>query len=125
MTRKQARRKRKPHRYAAKLLFQFRVLVDGDPGVRRLCEERIITFLATDARPALAEARKLGRKAQHRYRNAHGNPVFFEFVGVLDLIGLDPACEPNEVWYDLVRRVKPMERRKKLLPPESRLLARA
>ncbi|PYM68489.1 MAG: hypothetical protein DME11_00250, partial [Candidatus Rokuibacteriota bacterium] len=72
-------------RYAAKLLFQFRVVVNGDPGARRLCEERIVVLRAPNARAALAKANARGRAARYRYRNPSGNPVFFEFVGVTDL----------------------------------------
>jgi hypothetical protein len=118
-------RKSRPGRYAAKLLFQFRVLVDGDPGIRRLCEERIITFHARGGRAALAEASRQGEAGQHRYRNSDGNSVSFDFVGVLDLLELGMECEPNEVWYDIVERVHPMERRARLIPPSSRLLRRA
>gem|GEM_PF-7081255 len=40
-----AAKKSKPSgSYAARLLFQFRVMVDGSPGARRTCEERSITF---------------------------------------------------------------------------------
>jgi hypothetical protein len=41
-----AKRRSKPERYAAKLLFQFRVEVNGDSGKRRLCEERIVVLEA-------------------------------------------------------------------------------
>ena len=110
-------------RYAAKLLFQFLVLVDGSPGVRRTCEERVITFSATHAQAALRESKRRGRAAQHRYKNNDGNPVRFEFVGVLELLRLDPACEDDEVWYDITERVRPMERRTSIIPPERRLSA--
>src|SRR5262245_26087844 len=119
-----ATKKTKPAgRYAAKLLFQYRVMVDGAPGVRRLCEERVITFSAAHARAALREARRRGRAARHRYRNGDGNPVHFELVGVLELLRLDTTCEPDEVWYDMKWRVRPMERRASILPPESSLSA--
>jgi hypothetical protein len=110
-------------KYAAKLLFQFRVMVDGSPGVRRTCEERIITFSASNGRAALREAKRRGRAAQHRYKNSDGNPVHFEFVGVLELLRLDPACESDEVWYEITERVRSSERRASIIPPESRLSA--
>lgn len=110
-------------RYAAKLFFQFRVVVNGDSGIRRLCEERMIVFWAKSARSALAEAKRRGRAAQHRYRNDEGNPVHFEFVGVMDLLELGVECDSDEVWYDIVERVKPMERKAQLLPPEKMLNA--
>jgi hypothetical protein len=110
-------------RYSAALLFQYRVMVDGSAGKRRLCEKRIIHFRAQDGHSALMHAKRRGREAEHRYRNNEGNAVFFEFVGVRDLIGCDPACEPDEVWYQIVEMMKPMERRKQLIPPESQLCA--
>ena len=110
-------------RYAAELLFQFRVVVDGSAGIRRTCEERIITFSATDGRSALREAKRRGRAAEHDYKNNDGNPVYFEFVGVMELLRLDPACESDEVWYDITERVRPMERRSSIIPPENQLSA--
>ncbi|MGN6153068.1 MAG: DUF4288 domain-containing protein [Lysobacteraceae bacterium] len=110
-------------RYAAKLLFQFRVTVDGDDGVMRTCEERIVVLRATHARDALARARRHGRKAQHAYRNDDGNPVRFEFVGVLDLLHLGAECDEDEVWYDIVTRKQPMARAAAILPDESSLCA--
>ena len=118
-----SKKKEQSGRYAAKLLFQFRVMVDGSPGVRRTCEERIVTFPATHGQAALREAKRRGRVAQHRYKNNEGNPVHFEFVGVLELLRLDPACDCDEVWYDITDRVRPMERRASIIPAESQLSA--
>ena len=119
-TRKAGRRGR---RYAARLLFQFRVMVDGNPGMRRLCEDRIIVLRAVGARSALAKARARGKAAEFQHPNADGTPVFFEFIGVTDLLGLGVECEPDEVWYDIVQKVKPMERRRKLIPAPEQLNA--
>lgn len=110
-------------RYAARLLFQFRVMVDGHPGVRRLCEDRIIVLRAAGARSALAKARARGKAGEYQGPNADGTPVFFEFIGVTDLLELGVECEPDEVWYDIVQKVKPMERRRKLIPAPERLNA--
>jgi hypothetical protein len=52
-----------------------------------------------------------------------GNAVHFEFIGVLELLRLDPACETDEVWYDITNRLRPMERRATIIPPESKLSA--
>jgi len=123
-TKPKAKRSKPPlGRYGAKLLFQFRVTVDGSAGVRRVCEERIINFEATDARAALKEAKKRGRAAQHSYRNNHGYPVFFQFLGVMELLRLDGVCDEDEVWYDIVKRVKPKERPGKFIPPTGKLNA--
>ena len=110
-------------RYAAKLLFQFRAVVNGDSGKRRLCEERIITFQSPNARAALNEAKARGRKACHSYKNNDGNTVHFEFIGVQELIHLGVECEADEVWYEIVERTTPRERRLKFIPSEERLSA--
>ena len=110
-------------RYAAKLLFQFRVVVEGHSNKRRLCEDRIVILQADSARQALRMAKKRGKAGEHRYRKSDNNPVLFEFIGVMELLSLDPVAQPDEVWYDIVTRVLPMERRQALIPPESSLEA--
>lgn len=110
-------------RYSAKLLFQWRVDVDGDSGVMRLCEERLVLIHAPDARKALALAKRKGKSAAFKCRNDFGDPLFFEFVGVLDLLQLGAECDEDEVWYDIVRRKLPMERAADILPHESELCA--
>jgi hypothetical protein len=110
-------------RYSAKLLFQFKVIIGSDPGKRRLCEERIVLLSARDAHSALTKAKIRGKTSQHRYMNSDGNPVHFEFVGVMDLLELGAECDPDEVWYELNERLLPSERREKFIPPESQLNA--
>ena len=102
--------------YSAKLLFQFRVSVNGSSGKRRICEERIILISAPSAKDALREAKREGKVAQYGYRNSDGNMVRFELVGVLDLLSRNVKSAPKEVWYDIVQRVEPMERKKSLVP---------
>ena len=108
-------------RYSALLLFQFRVMVRGNPGKRRICEERIVHFRASSARRALAVAKRKGRAAQHTYLNSDGHKVYFEFVGVMDLRHLGSECEEDEVWYDIVERLLPKERKARWIPPEREL----
>jgi hypothetical protein len=120
---KHALTKTSKKRFAAKLLFQFRVVIDGDSGKRRLCEERIVLLNATDGKAALREAKNKGRIARYKYKNTDGNLVNFEFVGVLELLCLDPACETDEVWFEIVERVLPMEKKRRLIPPEKKLSA--
>lgn len=106
--------------YSAKLLFEFCVLVAGKPGQRRPCEERLILLNASSARGAFREAMKQGRASAYRYRNADGNPVHFRLVGIVDLCHLGVECQPNEVWYAIGERLRPMERRDALVPrPEA------
>jgi Domain of unknown function (DUF4288) len=110
-------------RFAAKLLFQFRVHIDGDSG-KRLCEERIINFSARSPREALHWAKRRGKKGEHSYKNSDGNTVSFEFVGIMDLISLGIEAEADEVWYDIRERLLPMERRHKIIPADDVLLYR-
>jgi hypothetical protein len=110
-------------RYSAKLLFQFRVDVDGDPGKRRFCEERIVVIQAKSAQDAVEKSRRRGERAEHSCINDSGNTVNFEFIGIIDLLLLGAECEDDEVWYEIRKRMLPMERRDQLVPPESELNA--
>jgi hypothetical protein len=110
-------------RYSAALLFQYRVMVGGSPGKRRLGETRIIHFRSFDGPSALSHAKQRGKAAEHNYKKNEGNRVFFEFVGVRDLLCCDPACEADEDWYQTVELLTPMERKSRLIPPESELCA--
>ena len=110
-------------RYAAKLLFQFRVTVAGGDFKRRLCEERIIILRDTSAKRAYAQAQRKGRIAQHSYLNGDGNLVRFEFIGVMELMHLGLECEHDEVWYEMKQRLLPDERQDDLIPPPAFLAA--
>jgi hypothetical protein len=109
-------------RYSAKLLFEHRH-VGRCSRKRSLCEERIVTFTAVHARAALTEAKKRGRSARHSYKSIAGGRVSFEFLGILELLALDSACEQDEVWYELVQRATPNKRRRQLIPSEDQLHA--
>ena len=108
-------------RYSAKLLFQFRVMTDKGPGSRRTCEERIICFRARSARTALTHAKRAGKASNFSYDNSAGNKVFFEFIGVMDLLVLGVEAGPEEVWYDIYDKLLPMERKSRFIPPDSYL----
>jgi hypothetical protein len=111
------------NRYAAKLLFQFRVRGGSTDNQKRLCEERIILLSAASARTALAKAKRRGAEARHSYLNGRGHTVYFEFIGVRELLHLGAGCEPDEVWYEIGERLRPKERKRKLIPAESSLQA--
>lgn len=109
-------------RYSALLLFQFRVAsTRAGAAKRRLCEKRLIVLEATGPRQALQRAKRRGREAEYDYPNAYGEQVYFEFVGVMDLLRLGLECESDEVWYDIVRLLEPMERRERWCPPDAEL----
>src|SRR5262249_15653313 len=56
-------------KYAAKLLFKFRVAARKGSNKGRLCEERIIQLTAQSAKHALTLGKRQGRAAQLNYRN--------------------------------------------------------
>jgi hypothetical protein len=106
-------------RFAAKLLFQFRILKSSFK--LRTCEERIICFECDDYPKALAYAKRYGEKAAFEYRNSDRQKVAFEFVGVMDLLELGIECQSEEVWYEIHDRIRPMERRAKFIPKDHEL----
>jgi len=110
-------------RYSAKLLFQYRPDLKGEADVMRRCEERLIVISARNAASALRKAKAHGKGAEFEATAEAGNSVYFEFVGVMDLLEIGIECEPDEVWYDIYVRKLPMERRDKLIPPEGKLNA--
>jgi hypothetical protein len=110
--------------YSAKLLFQFRVVAKRKSNLRRICEERIVTFKAASSEQAWKAANRLGRADEFTYRNDSGGTVHFEYVGIMELLHLGlERSGPTEVWYDIVERFKPSERRSKLLPRKAQLQA--
>lgn len=110
-------------RYAAKLLSEYQVLVEGVAGKRRICVETIVLIAAGSARGALVKAKARGARGNLRYQNDEGNPVRLEFVGVMELLELGIECASDEVWFEVKKRVANSERRKRLIPPESELTA--
>ncbi|HEV3341136.1 MAG TPA: DUF4288 domain-containing protein [Pirellulales bacterium] len=118
-----ALKRKRGRRYAAKLLFQFKVSCAERRSKRRVCEERIVLFWAASADEALNRAKKRGYAEQHSYNNSDGNIVQFEFVGILDLLKLGVECEDDEVWYDIKERLQPMERQAVIIPAECDLTA--
>lgn len=118
----QPRRMTDTSRFAAKLLFQYRV---GKPANSkfRICEERIVVLRKNTPESALSEANRIGESSQTDFLNDEGETVAIEFVGVLDLMNLGLESEPNEVWYEIKTMLRPVERRKKLIPPKEKLSA--
>lgn len=89
----------------------------------RRCEERLIVLSARSAQSALRKAKSHGRKAEFTATAEAGNAVYFEFVGIIDLLEIGIECLPDEVWYDISIRRLPMERKAKIIPPEEKLNA--
>jgi hypothetical protein len=109
-------------RYAAKLLFQYRIAVNSKSSKRRACEERIIILSARSDQDAKRRAKESGYAAEFHFLNIDDKHVFFEFIGILDMIHLGVECGPDEVWYDLKEMVSPKERRSTIIPPENKLM---
>jgi Domain of unknown function (DUF4288) len=111
-TRGPVRRLATVKRFGAKLLFKFRAPRPSGCAANT-CEERTIIVLARTAQSAFRKASAVAKRSQVSYLNDYGESVRLEFLGVLELLQLDPVCRPDEVWYDIVdlndhdlRRVK-------------------
>jgi len=89
----------------------------------RRCEERIVVITAKNATSALRKAKAYGKREEFDLTAEAGNPIHFEFVGVMDLLELGVESQADEVWYDIVTRKQPSERRDKLIPQEGQLNA--
>ncbi len=110
--------------YSAKLLFQFRIVAGRVSNARRVCEERIVTFKALSSEQAWKRAQRLGLADQFAFQNDSGGTVHFEYVGIMELLQLGPERSgPEEVWYDIVERLKPSERKSTLVPRKRDLQA--
>jgi hypothetical protein len=110
--------------FSAKLLFQFRVVSGRTSNRRRVCEERIVTFRARSSEEAWQTANSLGRADHFKYQNDTGGTVHFEFVGIMELLHLGAERSGSaEVWYDIVERLDPSERKAALVPRKQALQA--
>jgi hypothetical protein len=120
---KRSGRPRRNKRYVARLLYQYADINPKLRAKRRLCEESMILVTATSAQEALRLAKRHARRRRFTIRTTDGGRLAFEFVGVRDLLHLGAECQPNEVWYDIIRLVRPLERRRQILPRETDLNA--
>lgn len=110
------------NRYAAKLLFQFRTLCEGVSNKKRVCEERIVIFMADSPKTALKLAKKRGKDEELSYFDDEIE-VLFEFIGVEELIDLGACSESDEVWSIFYEKIEPMENRNKIIPKDDQLQA--
>jgi len=104
------------NRYAAKLLFQWNAMPGGRVSSRRVCEERIVNFLAASAGGAVAKAKSIGKRDSFR-----SGGIRFQFIGILQLMELGVESGPGETWWELSYRSRPLERKGKILPREKDL----
>jgi hypothetical protein len=120
-----ATRKRQPSqlRFAAKLLFQVKIVLRGRSSQTRVCDERIVVYRATSAEEAHCIAKARGRNAEFHYKNDEGRSVFFKFVGIIELMHLGVECARDEVWSDLRRLRISRDRVSNIIPPKRFLSA--
>ena len=107
------------HRYSAKLLLAW----SPDPvtNSRRsaITEERILIIDARSPTSALRKANALGKRAELRYVSGHR----LIYIGILQLLELDEATQPDEVWWEFKRRSADRAKLRRLLTPPHLLWA--
>jgi hypothetical protein len=108
------------NRFAAMMLFQFRVEKNNLINKKRICEERIYHIYCQNKDDALREALDIGKNEEFDYVD-DDKKVFFEFVGILDIVELDENEDSNVVWSRFVEKREPMERKNKIIPPKNKL----
>ena len=114
---------RKPARFAAKILFQFRPSSSSDASSYCTVERRIALFVADCASAAYMDAVRYGKDAQYSWINDDGEEMAFEFVGILDLMHLGEEADDNEVWYEIGKIKMPSMRKLQLIPSKEKLSA--
>ena len=111
--------------YAAKILMQYRVVVDGESNKMRPCAIKTILLTAKTHKEAIRLAKKIGRSDEVSYENSDGNIVYVEFVGIVELIDIDFNLQRfNEVWLSFGDMLNPMERKNDLTASDKYLLER-
>jgi hypothetical protein len=126
MTSKPPKKPEPLRRYAAKMLWQFRVSKGVQSKRKRLCEERIVMFKARGREDAYRKAVRYGKQDQTWWWLDEAKDVkcTVEFIGVLELDELWSYIEKeefHETWYELKDLWMPMERKEKLVPPKKAL----
>ncbi len=111
------------NKYAAQILYQFRVVIDGRNSKRRITQSSIVIIHAKSPEIALKSAQRQGKKNEYKYLNDKGNEVFFECIGIQELLHLGVECDENEVWYEVKERMSPMENKNKFIPKQNDLNA--
>jgi len=111
-------------RYSVTLLFQFRFHEETRKIKKRLCESRIIIVRAKNAFFALKKAKKYAKQAEYTAANYAGDDYSCEFIGITDMLHLGIECREEEVWYAMMWKIEPMERKEKLILSDEELLKR-
>lgn len=101
-------------RYGVQLLFQWRSRKAGKNRAKRLCEKRIIVIKARTYDELFKKITQYGKSNNYSFKNCLYETTFFEYVGILDICELEVIMEENEVWYEIARKLRPMERKRQL-----------
>jgi hypothetical protein len=81
----------------------------------------MITFCAKAPTDALRYAKKYGAESEYSYKNHEHHTVYFQFIGVLDILELAIECDKVTMWYDIVEMNNPMERKHSIIPSDEEL----
>ncbi|MEM6457364.1 MAG: hypothetical protein AAF772_19915 [Acidobacteriota bacterium] len=110
--------------FGVEMLFQWRTTTpDGRSNTMRPCQTQIVHVDSRTARDAYRQA-LAHADAQTYTIDGPNKDVRFECVGIVDMIEIDPLDDDSdEVWYDVRKRLMPMERKDAILPARDRLLA--
>ena len=79
--------------------------------------------MAANAGAALQIANNRGKEEEFDYEESNGDRVYFEFVGVTELVELTTLNGDDEVWSRFVEKITPIERKDKLIPSPNMLAA--
>ncbi len=112
--------------YVAKLLFQYRVVDSDTNESNHMRPSAVVTVLFYAKTPvkALRTAKQLGKQRENSYLNSDQNRVFYEFVGVTEILDISHNILLNEVWVWFGDLLNPMERRDKLILTNAEALER-
>jgi len=107
-------------KFAVCLLFQFKVINKGKVNKKRICEEKIYHIISNSANEAYKKALSIGKDEEFNFKEKQKN-IFYEFVGIIEMIELVELDEKNVVWSRFVEKLLPLERKAKIIPPKNKL----
>jgi hypothetical protein len=110
-------------RFAAKVLFQYRV--EGRSAKSpTLCELRIIVCEAQSERQAVQAFRRIINSSTCEIANPGAPRVQVRPIGIVDAMELGIEADPNEFWYEFRQITRAMKRREELTLHSAELLRR-
>jgi len=110
--------------YAAALLSQCRVVVNGISNRMRPCSTEIHLLRAKSDGDALRLAKKIGKSKEVSYKNTDGNMVHAEFIGISAMEDVTFESRFDEVWGWAGSMLNPMERKSSLTVSDEEILKR-